>query len=72
MTTLEEIEAAAEKLAPSEFDQLATWISNRYHERWKQKMDADATAGRLDFLFDEASTERAADVLRDWPSGKKE
>ncbi len=72
MNTVEEIEAAAEKLAPSDFDRLATWISARYHARWKQQMDADAAAGRLDFLFDEADTERASSALRDWPPGKTE
>ena len=72
MNTVEEIEAAAEKLAPSDFDRLATWVSARYHEFWKQRMDSDAAAGRLDFLFEEASTERATNSLRDWPPEKKE
>lgn len=72
MNTVEEIEAAAAKLTPADFDRLASWVSARYHALWKQQMDADAAAGRLDFLFDEAATERAEGVLRDWPSGKKE
>jgi hypothetical protein len=34
MTTVEEIEQAAERLAPSDFDRLASWVSARYHGLW--------------------------------------
>jgi len=71
MTTVEEIEQAAERLAPSDFDRLAAWVSARYHELWKRQMDSDAAAGKLDFLFDEAAAERSEGVLRDWPSDQK-
>jgi hypothetical protein len=71
MTTVEEIEQAAERLAPSDFDRLASWISARYHELWKRQMDSDAVAGKLDFLFNEAAAERAAGSLHDWPADKK-
>jgi hypothetical protein len=71
MSTVEEIERAAERLAPSEFDRLAAWVSARYHDLWSQQMERDAAAGKLDFLFNEASSERQADALRDWPSDKK-
>ena len=46
MTTVEEIEQAAERLA--------AWGSARYHELWSRQMDNDAAAGKLDFLFEEA------------------
>jgi hypothetical protein len=71
MTTVEEIEQAAERLAPSDFDRLASWISTRYHELWKRQMDTDAAAGKLDFLFNVADAERAAGSLHDWPGEKK-
>ena len=71
MTTLEEIEQAAERLPPSEFDQLAAWVSARYHNLWSQQMSDDAAAGKLDFLFNEAESERKAGSLHDWPSDKK-
>ena len=71
MNTVEEIEQAAEQLAPSEFDRLATWVSARYHDLWKRQMERDATAGRLDFLFNEATNEREAGSLHDWPSDKE-
>jgi hypothetical protein len=34
-------------------------------------MERDATAGRLNFLFDEAAAERQAGRLRDWPADEK-
>jgi hypothetical protein len=71
MNTVEEIEQAAKQLAPSDFDRLASWVSARYHDVWKRQMDRDATAGRLDFLFNEAATEHEAGLLRDWPSDKE-
>jgi len=71
MNTVEEIEQAAARLAPTEFDRLALWVSARYHELWKRQMEVDATAGKLDFLFDEAVVERDAGVLHDWPPSKE-
>jgi hypothetical protein len=71
MTTVEEIEQAAERLAPSDFDRLASWVRARYHDLWKRQMDGDAAAGKLDFLFNEADSERAAGSLHDWPSDKQ-
>ena len=71
MNTVEEIERAVERLGPSDFDRLALWVSTRYHDLWKRQMERDATAGKLDFLFNEAETERKAGLLHDWPSEKE-
>jgi len=71
MITVEEIELAAAQLAPSDFDRLASWVSERYHDLWKRRLDYDATAGKLDFLFNEADSERQAGQLHDWPSDKE-
>jgi hypothetical protein len=71
MNTVEEIEQAVARLAPSDFDRLASWISARYHDLWTRQMDGDAAAGKLDFLFNEAAAERQAGPLPDWPSDKK-
>ena len=60
MSTVEEIEQAAEKLAPTEFARLAAWVSAREHELWTRQMERDGASGKLDFLFDEADTERQA------------
>jgi hypothetical protein len=71
MNTVDEIEQAAEQLAPSDFDRLALWVSTRYHDLWKRQMERDATDGRLDFLFNEAAVERQAGSLRGWPAAEE-
>jgi len=71
MSTVEEIERAAERLSPAEFARLAAWVSARNHELWTRQLERDATSGRLDFLFEEADTERQAGQLHDWPSDKQ-
>ena len=67
MSTVEEIERAAEQLPRSEFARLASWVSARNHELWTRQMEGDAATGRLDFLFEEAEAERNAGQLHDWP-----
>lgn len=71
MNTVEEIEQAAERLAPSDFDRLASWVSTRYHELWKRQLERDATTGKLDFLYNEATVERQAGSLHDWPADQE-
>ena len=71
MSKVEEIEQAVEKLTPQDFDRLASWIDARRHESWARRMDKDALAGKLDFLFEEAETERADGQLHDWPPSEK-
>ena len=68
MSTVEEIERAAEQLPHSEFARLASWIGARNHELWTQQMERDAAARKLDFLFEEAEAERNAGQLHDWPA----
>jgi hypothetical protein len=31
------------------------------------QLDSDSSAGKLDFLFDEAESESAKGLLREWP-----
>lgn len=71
MSTGEEIEQAAEKLAPTEFARLAAWVSGRNHALGTQPMEPDGASGKLDFVFAEVETERPAGQLHDWPAGKK-
>ncbi len=58
MITVEEIEAATEKLAPSDFDRLASWISAHYHEIWKRQINRAADARSLNILFNNAVAQR--------------
>jgi hypothetical protein len=71
MNNVEEIEQAAERLTPQEFDRLASWIDARRHADWTRQMERDANAGKLDFLFNEAKSEREAGQLHDWPANEK-
>jgi len=38
---------------------LATWFDDVKNCAWDEQMEADAAAGKLDFLFEEAEAERA-------------
>jgi hypothetical protein len=70
MSTVGEIEQAIERLAPQERAKLAAWLARKEAEDWDGQTDADAAAGKLDFLFEEAETERRSEKLKDWPPQK--
>lgn len=68
MSRVEEIEAAIDGLPPEEYRHIVQWFCVREQQQWDQQMDADSSAGKLDFLFDEAESESAKGLLREWPS----
>ncbi|MGB7759660.1 MAG: hypothetical protein WBL61_07525 [Bryobacteraceae bacterium] len=68
MDRAEEIEAAIEGLTPEEYRRVVQWFRVREQKRWDIQLDADSCAGKLDFLFDEAESESAKALLREWPS----
>ncbi|MGA9624619.1 MAG: hypothetical protein WBL65_21165 [Bryobacteraceae bacterium] len=68
MSRVEEIEAAIDGLPPEEYRHIVQWFRVREQQQWDQQMDADSSAGKLDFLFDEAESESAKGLLREWPS----
>ena len=70
MDRVEEIEAAIEGLPPEEYRRIVQWFHAREQERWDEQMDRDSSAGKLDFLFEEAESESAKGLLRDWPPRK--
>ena len=65
--SLAEIKTAVCQLSPKELAELTAFIAKQDNAAWDAQMDADADAGRLDFLFEEAGRERATGKLRDWP-----
>ncbi len=67
MSTIQEIEKAIEGLPKSEFWKLTDRLIARRDDAWAEQMEADAKAGRLDFLFSEAEEESRAGRLRPWP-----
>ena len=64
MSTVEEIEAAIEKLPPTQIARIATWMADRYAVLWDKQIEEDSASGKLDFLFDEAKREIAAGQAR--------
>lgn len=67
MSRVEEIEAAIDSLPPEEYRRIIQWFRTREQKRWDEQLDADSAAGKLDFLFDEAKSESAVGLLREWP-----
>lgn len=70
MDRVEEIEAAIQGLPPEEYHRIVLWFRAREQARWDEQMDRDSSAGKLDFLFEEADNESAQGLLREWPPRK--
>jgi len=64
MDRVEEIEAAIDGLPPEEYGRIVQWFRVREQRRWDSQLDSDSSAGKLDFLFDEAESESAKSLLR--------
>ena len=54
MSTIQEIESAITKLKPEEIRTVGAWLDELREEMWDQRIAADAKAGRLDKLMEEA------------------
>jgi len=59
--SLTEIKSAVRQLPPKELAELAAFVSEQDNAAWDKQMEQDAASGKLDFLFEEAERERAAD-----------
>lgn len=68
MATLEEIERAIKTLSREDYHRLLERLQERDQQEWDAQMDRDAASGKLDFLREEARTERETGLLRDWPT----
>jgi hypothetical protein len=64
MSTVEQIEAAILKLSSQELSQLADWVLDLDEQRWDEQIEQDITAGKLDFLAQEALAEFEAGNCR--------
>ncbi len=54
MSTIQEIESAVEQLPQKELTKFRDWFSAFDAAAWDRQFEADANAGRLDALADEA------------------
>ena len=70
MMLVEEIEQAIESLPPQDLERIAHWFRERDDSTWNLQLDRDSASGKLDFLFSEAESESAQDLLRPWPASK--
>ena len=48
MSKVEQLEQEIEKLSPSEFAELRTWLLERDWEEWDRQIEIDAASGKLD------------------------
>ena len=67
MGRIKEIEAAIDGLPPEEYRRIVQWFRVREQRRWDRQLDADSSAGKLDFLFDKVESESVKCLLREWP-----
>ena len=63
MVSITEIQEAIRVLPETEDIRLRQWISDLDWERWDRQIEADAEAGRLDFLNGEAREAKARGAL---------
>jgi len=57
MVTAEAIEQAVEQLSPTELTKFRRWFAQFDAEAWDAQIEADAAAGKLDALAEEALAE---------------
>tara|TARA_A100001037_G_C15004977_1_gene568920 strand:+ start:229 stop:414 length:186 start_codon:yes stop_codon:yes gene_type:complete len=60
MSTVEEIKEAIEALSAKDRARLLAQLDSARDDGWDRQMKADADAGKLDFLMEEAEAERKA------------
>ncbi|MFL6196750.1 MAG: hypothetical protein ACJ75H_21380 [Thermoanaerobaculia bacterium] len=62
MSTLEDLKDAVDRLSREERSRFREWLLERDAEAWDREIEADARAGKLDFLAEEG--------LREFRAGK--
>ncbi|MGQ0486306.1 MAG: hypothetical protein ACT4SY_13260 [Hyphomicrobiales bacterium] len=64
MTKLEQIEKAIAGLSPEDLARLQAWLAEFREEMWDRQIEADAKAGKLDKLAEEALAHHRAGRTR--------
>ncbi|HEY4302011.1 MAG TPA: hypothetical protein VGM73_14130 [Candidatus Didemnitutus sp.] len=64
MSTVQEIEAAIERLSPGEFLALVGRLRAKHAEAWDRQIEQDSASGTLDFLVREVDAEIAEGKTR--------
>ena len=71
MSSLQEIEAAIEKLPREEAFALGEWLQRKLVEKWDAELEGDIEAGRLDALASRVLEEHQAGESRDFPADEE-
>jgi hypothetical protein len=64
---VEKLKQSIERLPERERKRLVRWLLKKDAEEWDQQLSSDAAAGKLQFLTDEAESERKARRLIKFP-----
>ncbi len=67
MSTVKEIESAIARLDPKDVHAVADWLQEYRAGLWDQEIEADAKAGRLDKLMEEAKQDYLAGRCKPLP-----
>jgi hypothetical protein len=67
MSTVQEIESAINKLRPEDIRVLGKWLDELREDMWDKQIEADAKAGRLDSLMEEAKQDFEAGRCKPLP-----
>jgi hypothetical protein len=65
MITAESVEEAVERLSPAELAKFRRWFSQFDADAWDTQIEADAAAGKLDALAEEALAEYRSGQARE-------
>ena len=65
--SVQELEAAVSDLSPDDLARFAEWFDTFREDAWDRQIAADAAAGRLDALIEEADADVAAGRTRPLP-----
>lgn len=65
MTVVQEIEKTILSLPKKDYEELRRWFLERDWDEWDMNIERDASAGKLDFLVQEAAEEKRRGQLRD-------
>jgi hypothetical protein len=60
MSTIEEIESAIQRLPPAKRAEFRAWFQSFDATDWDKQLEDDITSGNLDWLADEAMSDRQA------------
>jgi hypothetical protein len=72
MSTVAEIIDAVKQLTEREKDEFLDKLREiEFEDAWDRQMEANAKAGKLDFLVREADEAIRNETLRGWPGGPK-